>query len=221
MIEDIILGNNLKEGSYSDNVTYYHSQSPIDFLLYDSLFSRNNIILNRQHIRVLTYNIFLRPPGIKNNESDHKDDRLNDFIRIIHNYDIICLQELFGSLNSRKEKLIKVAVSNGFFFFVQDNEPSYFSKYCSDGGILILSRFPIVLKASHAFSYGVGSDAIAQKGIIYAKISIGDSYLHVFNTHTQASYINEDYDFFLLSYRTRLQQIKEISEFVNSILKTE
>ncbi len=97
-------------------------------------------ILPRNSVRILTYNIFLRPPFVKNNESDWKDERLADFIKILDYFDVICLQEMFGSFNNRKQELIKYANKSGFFFYFDSPSPSFFSKFVVDGGLLILSR---------------------------------------------------------------------------------
>jgi hypothetical protein len=98
-------------------------------------------VLGREHVKVLTYNIFLRPPLVKNNENDWKDERMADFIKLFENFDIICLQECFGAFNSRKQELIKYANKSGLFFYVDSPSPSFFSKYMSDGGLLTLSRY--------------------------------------------------------------------------------
>ena len=92
-------------------------------------------------LKLLTYNLFLRPPGIKTNFSDYKDDRLEDFLAEMHEFDIICLQEVFGTLSSRKERLIKKAIKNGFYFVESSPDPSFFSHYLIDGGLVLLSRF--------------------------------------------------------------------------------
>lgn len=59
-----------------------------------------------------------------------------------------------------------------------------------DGGLLILSRYPIVERDQLSFSLGSGSDGVCAKGAIYARVQLSpdlaDS-LHVFTTHTQAS----------------------------------
>jgi len=97
-------------------------------------------IIQRNHIKFLTYNIFLRPPLIKNNENDWKDERLADFISLLEYFDIICLQEMFGTFSNRKQELIKYANKSGLFYFVDSPSPSYFSNFLTDGGLLILSR---------------------------------------------------------------------------------
>jgi hypothetical protein len=62
-----------------------------------------NNTASRSHINIAAYNIFLRPPMVKNNESDHKDARLKEFIKQLPEFDIVCLQEMFGFLNKRKQ----------------------------------------------------------------------------------------------------------------------
>ena len=51
---------------------------------------------NKDRIRLLTYNIFLRPPFIRNNADDYKNERFEDFLEQIDNYDVIALQEMFS-----------------------------------------------------------------------------------------------------------------------------
>lgn len=92
-------------------------------------------------MRILTYNIFLRPPPIKNNADDYKNERLEDFCKVINDFDIICLQEMFGTYNSRKQYLIQQASKCGFFFYTDTLTPSMFSKHMIDAGLLILSRY--------------------------------------------------------------------------------
>ena len=73
-------------------------------------------LLPRNTINLLTYNFFLRPPPIKTNEDDYKEERLNDFPRFFPDFDIICFQEMFGSFHNRKHKMIQNAAESGFFY---------------------------------------------------------------------------------------------------------
>lgn len=58
---------------------------------------------------------------------------------ILPQFDIICLQEVFGTFSSRKEKLIKSALKAGYYV-ESSPDPSFFSSYLIDGGLVILSR---------------------------------------------------------------------------------
>jgi endonuclease/exonuclease/phosphatase family metal-dependent hydrolase len=177
-------------------------------------------ILSRYSVKVLSYNIFLRPPPVKNNENDWKDERLADFIKLLDCYDIVCLQECFGALNNRKQELIKYANKTGLFFFVDSPSPSFFSKFMCDGGLLTLSRFPIIESKYREFRYCVLSDSLSNKGILYSKIKIRDSNVIVFNTHLQASYFGSPQYLWNISVQTRLDHIDELCEFVKEILST-
>jgi endonuclease/exonuclease/phosphatase family metal-dependent hydrolase len=171
-------------------------------------------ILPRNKIKLLTYNIFLRPPPIKNNENDWKDERLADFIHQLDNFDIICLQEMFGTLTSRRQEMIKYANKSGLFFFVDVPAPSFFSKNTIDAGLLILSRFPIVESEFRPFKYTIYACAICEKGILYVKFKIKDSNLIILNTHLQASYLDENTNMWEMCVKTRLSHIDEINEFI-------
>jgi len=43
-----------------------------------------------EQVKLLTLNMFMRPPPVHTNESDYKDARLEDFARLfLQNYDVI------------------------------------------------------------------------------------------------------------------------------------
>lgn len=46
-------------------------------------------------IKILSYNLFIRPPGIKNNSNDFKDHRLKLFLQEVAKWDIIGFQVYF------------------------------------------------------------------------------------------------------------------------------
>jgi len=54
---------------------------------------------------------------------------------------------MFESWSDRKGKLIKKAIKLGFLWSADNCNPSFiFSKYITDGGLLILSKYPILYK---------------------------------------------------------------------------
>ena len=56
-----------------------------------------------------------------------------------------------------------------------------------DGGVIILSRWPIEKEAEQLYDICAGSDCMATKGVVYAKINKEGARYHLFGTHTQAS----------------------------------
>lgn len=159
--------------------------------------------LDRHHVKLLTYNLFLRPPPAKNNASDHKEDRLEHFIKMLDEYDIVCLQECFMWLNSRKQKLSVYATKQGFNLQMP-TAPSIFSRGFIDSGLVIMSRFPIVEQDELIFSKYYDVDAFTMKGSMYAKIEIDGKHLHLFNTHTQANYYDSSFKAFQSSVNFKL-----------------
>ena len=83
-----------------------------------------------------------------------------------------------------------------------------------DGGLITLSKYPIVEGSAMTYSSSSGTDRLANKGVIYARIQIGPhegDYVHVFNTHIQS----HDYS------ETRLAQIGELVDFISEIIKSD
>lgn len=139
-------------------------------------------------VRVLSYNINLRPPGIKNNLSDHKNERLNVFgTSVLALYDVVCLQEMFSSGSTRMSKLLFYAKKAGLDYHVASPCKGLLNASV-DGGLIILSRYPIVKTEKITFKRGIYGDRYAAKGAIYAKINVTPNHsIHVFNTHLQSS----------------------------------
>ena len=87
-----------------NNKIYIHKLSDIDTIPTSNKYET----LNRNEVKLLTYNFFLRPPPIKTNENDYKSERLNDFISThLKEYDIICFQEMFDTFHNRKKLMIQ------------------------------------------------------------------------------------------------------------------
>lgn len=171
-------------------------------------------IINRQGIKLLTYNFFLRPPPVKTNKDDYKEERLNDFKDRFKDFDIICLQEMYGLFNIRKEKMIKNAVDSGFFYYCEAPRPSFYSKHLIDGGLLIVSRFPIIESKFERFDHGALSDSICSKGVLFAKIQIKNSFIGLFAVHFQASYFDISHSQWDFTIKTRTDQTEFLINFI-------
>ena len=71
------------------------------------------------------------------------------------------------------------------------------------------------------YRFGVLADALAQKGLLYAKIQIKDTYLHLFSTHLQASYYSSNPYHWDVSFSTRMYQIEQINNIMKETLRQE
>lgn len=152
--------------------------------------------------------------------SQHKDLRILEFSRsILPKYDICCLQEVFYFFNSRKESLSHTAQLAGFPFQARSARPGLFSTDGTDGGLLTLSRYPIVEEHFEPYSYGHASDSFAQKGFLYTKIVVGASkYLHVFNTHLNASYFDKHIENLSAQIDIRVKSLQLIRDYMKTIV---
>ncbi|KAJ1807022.1 hypothetical protein LPJ56_004995 [Coemansia sp. RSA 2599] len=171
-------------------------------------------------VRILTQNMFMRPPLIKNNKSDWKDGRLDYFIEhILPRYDVVCLQEMFEYASSRRARLFAAAEKLGYKYYVA-SERRFLWHAAIDGGLVILSRLPIVDMETITYQRGIGPDWLAQKGVLYAKIAVKQgeqqSHMHVFTTHTQASY--GDVVITQPDVKRRLAQLHEFHNFLEDVL---
>lgn len=178
-------------------------------------------INGKKSIRILSFNIFLRPPGIKNHDSDHKAMRLAYFCeRVIHSYDIICLQEFFAYGTSRQAKFLAYAKNAGFEYSLTLNSKNLLNTSI-DSGLVIISRYPIVKSERLTFKRGIKTDRFYSKGALYAKILCSPNReLNVFNTHLQSGISNSNNtDGVNLSDAlvvTRCKQLMALKSFIDS-----
>ncbi|KAI7876326.1 hypothetical protein K492DRAFT_239815 [Lichtheimia hyalospora FSU 10163] len=142
--------------------------------------------------RFLTLNIFMRPPGVTNNLSDYKDERLSYIVdHILPQYDVVTFQEAFAFGSRRKDWLIRQARAMGYNHHIES--PRHYPwEIAVDGGLLIMSRFPI--RVSHGIEYprGFHSDWLSRKGALHALIEFNATRsMHLYTTHAQASYTSQ------------------------------
>jgi len=48
--------------------------------------------MSKKDLKLLTLNVFLRPPPIKTNQDDYKEERFLEIMKIIKDYDVVCFQ---------------------------------------------------------------------------------------------------------------------------------
>jgi endonuclease/exonuclease/phosphatase family metal-dependent hydrolase len=180
-----------------------------------------------KNIKILSYNVFLRPPGIASNywsEGDLKDERINGIANVIKDYDIVMFQELFNIslfgidfISNRLNLMIEIGKKMGFKYYVSPNEISYFNISLVNSGLLILSKYPILESDCIKYQDGYGFDMMAEKGILYAKIAINLSnnlkdktvLINVFNTHVQSGDLYEE-------TFVRWKQLKQLINYVHN-----
>ena len=125
---------------------------------------------------------------------------------------------MFSTLNCRKNYIKNVASSQGFLYNHESPSPNPLLGHFTDGGLLILSKYPIIEADSITYSSSTGPDKLSSKGSIYVKIEIKGFILHVFTTHMQSSYPTKDYSEYIRYRLIRRLQLQELKNFID--LKT-
>lgn len=167
-------------------------------------------------IRLLTLNMFLRPPGIKTNSSDFKEIRTQVLVqRIIPEFDVVVLQEVFSTLNSRKGFIVGEARKAGLVYSQEGPAASLFSGSLTDSGLLVLSRYEIVDRDLITFEDSMGPDRLSAKGVIYVKIKTNASPINLFTTHLQSSYTTQSYSDFMKYRQIRRKQLVQLRKFID------
>ena len=156
----------------------------------------------RENITIISYNIGLLPYNIKNFDILEK---------IINNYDIILLQEFFTNLFFSKKKWLLNFCKKYKYNIIAKEDCGIFSGKLIDGGLVILSKYPIVKVrnfnfGSKSFSY----DRLAHKGFLNAIIKINNKKISLYNLHNQSFYKKFKNPYFIQNY-----QLKKLNDFIN------
>lgn len=131
-----------------------------------------------EDFQLVTYNVQMRPIL----DSDW-DERVEPIARALSGkgYDVVVLNEVFDA-DARKALL--EAFRKEFPFSTSPLGAG--DALRKNGGVLILSRWPILKQAQRVFRTGQGADALACKGFVWAQVSRPDRAVHVIATHLQA-----------------------------------
>ncbi|QPP07955.1 sphingomyelin phosphodiesterase [Streptomyces bathyalis] len=144
-------------------------------------------------LKVLSYNTFLFNKLIYPNwGQDHRGDAIPD-ADFFQGNDVVVLQEAFE--NSVSDKLQEKAAGQyphqtpvlGRSKSGWDATGGSWSDIApEDGGVTILSKWPIVHKEQFVYDHGCGADYLSNKGFVYAVLDVGGTKVHVVGTHVQA-----------------------------------
>lgn len=173
-------------------------------------------------LSILAYNVFLRPRFLF---KDGQFGRANKISQIILNFqldnnsdiDIIILSEMF---DKKSRNLLLNGLKNiGFIYKTK----LLGNKICSrkfpaiyNGGVIIVSKYPIIMNNEIIFNKSSGEDSISAKGCVYAKIKKGNFFYHIFGSHLQSGESN-NINLENSKYLVRIEQFKEINNFITSL----
>ncbi|MDC5705429.1 sphingomyelin phosphodiesterase [Vibrio europaeus] len=150
-------------------------------------------------LKMMTYNIWALPVI-----ASHIGDRYDLIPEYVKGYDVLALQEVFAS--GRDAFLRELAKEYPYQTKMLDKE----GINIYDGGVMIVSRYPIVNQAQYVFPDCTGTDCFADKGVNYAEVIKGGKAYHVFATHTASFDTDTARDY-------RQRQFKQMRQLATSL----
>ncbi|MFB6708276.1 sphingomyelin phosphodiesterase [Streptomyces sp. NPDC056333] len=145
-------------------------------------------------LRVLTYNTFLMSKNLYPNWG--QDHRATEIARapFFQGNDVVVLQEAFD--NSASDALAQNASAQyPYRTPVVGRSKSgwdatggaYSAATPEDGGVTVLSKWPIIRKEQFIYKDACGSDWWSNKGFVYAELNVNGTTVHVLGTHAQST----------------------------------
>ncbi|MFB6942481.1 MULTISPECIES: sphingomyelin phosphodiesterase [unclassified Streptomyces] len=145
-------------------------------------------------LRVLTYNTFLMSKNLYPNwGQDHRAAEIPK-ASFFQGHDVVVLQEAFD--NSASDALARNASTQyPYQTPVVGRSKSgwdatggaYSATTPEDGGVTVLSKWPIVRKEQYIYKDACGSDWWSNKGFVYAELDVDGARVHVVGTHAQST----------------------------------
>lgn len=184
-----------------DDSNYRHFHLVIDKHQENSFDTQSN-----QKISVLTYNTQLMPFYAEVvDDLNQPKIRVEDIPAKISQFDVVILEELFDhDLRSTMTK--RMQPQYPYHTKVVDGG----NAKVLTGGVMIFSKWPIVLEKQVVYKASASGDSLAAKGAIYAEINKEGKIYHIFGTHLQAG--GDDSE-----KQARQKQIVELNNFIASL----
>lgn len=129
-------------------------------------------------LSVLAWNVWLRPTTLFGNG---QRERVGHIPAFAAGYDVVVFSEAFD--DDEREVLLR-GLRPEFPFVTRVVGKDKF--LAQDGGVILVSRWPIEREAQEVFRAYSGGDAHADKGVIYARVRKQGRAWHLFGTHLQA-----------------------------------
>lgn len=146
----------------------------------------------RAGLSILTHNVAMLPAiaGGKANATRAELIAGADYVR---GHDVVVLQEAFdnGPSDALKSRLAsqypyQTPVLGRSRSGWDETLGSYSALTPEDGGVTILSRWPISHRAQYVYADGCDADWFSNKGFVYTRLDVDGHPMHVVGTHAQA-----------------------------------
>ncbi|WP_282695874.1 sphingomyelin phosphodiesterase [Streptomyces sp. CC208A] len=145
-------------------------------------------------LKVLTYNVFLFSKTLYPNWGQDHRARTIPAAPFFQGQDVVVLQEAFDNSSSDALKA-KAAAAYPYQTPVVGRSKSgwdatggaYSTMTPEDGGVTILSKWPIVRKEQYVYKDACGADWYSNKGFAYVVLDVNGTRVHVVGTHAQST----------------------------------
>lgn len=174
---------------------------------------------NPKTISLLTFNILHFPtiPYISA-KTYHKRERLKVMAEKFRPYDIVCLQEMYRPLSQNLDMFLVDLKKSGFEYFYIIDLNGHFTQFLSDGGVMIVSKFPIKYAEQVQWPTGIKQDAACSKGGIYCMVELPNGKtLHLIDIHVQATYKFDPDAIQAMTVVVRQQQFNILKQWILTI----
>eukprot|EP00735_Rhodelphis_limneticus_P006356 TRINITY_DN18755_c0_g1::TRINITY_DN18755_c0_g1_i1::g.15252::m.15252 TRINITY_DN18755_c0_g1::TRINITY_DN18755_c0_g1_i1::g.15252 ORF type:complete len:282 (-),score=18.97,sp/Q1ZXD9/Y8017_DICDI/26.47/2e-07,Exo_endo_phos/PF03372.18/5.2e-23,Exo_endo_phos_2/PF14529.1/4.3e+02,Exo_endo_phos_2/PF14529.1/0.36 TRINITY_DN18755_c0_g1_i1:79-924(-) len=174
-------------------------------------------------LKIISINACLLPIGFVNSSIigyDNQLPRIDKLMHFIQDYDIIILQEVWGTIYSHliPNAVLKLADKYGFHHYVR---PARSCLQMVDNGLMILSKYEIIDSDQLTFQSSSGLQWFIPNGVIYASVRLPTKKsLHVFCTHFHAgprdsSLLNSD----VTCKQVQRDQARELRAFMKEMMR--
>ncbi|GMI18710.1 hypothetical protein TrLO_g4581 [Triparma laevis f. longispina] len=123
---------------------------------------------------------------------DFKSERLKAFSEALKDYDVLMLQELYTTSPIKFDKrfdleFIELCRKHGFVYTAKP-APRAWPSISMGTGLMILSKYPVVDSETLSFKHQYFAEQFGtNRGMLYAKINVGEKDVDLFTLHTTAS----------------------------------
>ncbi|MEV6352340.1 sphingomyelin phosphodiesterase [Streptomyces hydrogenans] len=145
-------------------------------------------------LKVLTYNTFLFSKTLYPNWGQDHRARAIPAASYFQGQDVVVIQEAFDNSSSDALKANAAAAYPHQTPVVGRSKSgwdatggAYSATTPEDGGVTILSKWPIVRKEQYVYKDACGADWYSNKGFAYVVLDVNGSRVHVVGTHAQST----------------------------------
>ncbi|GGU22786.1 sphingomyelin phosphodiesterase [Streptomyces lavendofoliae] len=145
-------------------------------------------------LKVLSYNAFLFDRTLYPNWGQDHRAREIPAASFFRGQDVVVLQEAFD--NSSSDALMRNAAAQYPYRTPvmgrgktgwDATSGAYSATTPEDGGVTVLSKWPIIRKEQYVYKDACGADWYSNKGFVYAVLDVNGSRVHVVGTHAQST----------------------------------